>query len=43
MERICWTLRVHPDRVNDYRESHAAIPDYYRQALSDAGWKNYSI
>ena len=32
MERICWTLRVHPDRVNDYRESHAAIPDYYRQA-----------
>ena len=34
---------MHPDRVNDYRESHAAIPDYYRQALSDAGWKNYSI
>ena len=43
MDRICWTLRVHPDRVNDYRESHATIPDYYRQALSDAGWKTYSI
>jgi L-rhamnose mutarotase len=43
MDRICWTLRVHPDRVNDYRESHATIPDYYRQALSEAGWKNYSI
>lgn len=43
VDRICWTLRVKPDRINDYRETHAAIPDYYRQALSDAGWKNYSI
>ena len=43
VQRICWTLRVKPERMKDYRESHATIPDYYRQALSDADWRNYSI
>lgn len=43
VQRICWTLRVKPDRVKDYRESHATIPDYYREALTEAGWNNYSI
>lgn len=32
-----------PDRVNDYRETHAAIPEYFLDALREAGWRNYSI
>lgn len=43
LERICWTLRVKPEKMNDYRETHAHIPEYFREALSEAGWKNYSI
>ncbi len=38
MDRICWTLRVKPDRINDYRETHAAIPDPYSLAMH--GWVN---
>jgi L-rhamnose mutarotase len=43
VQRICWTLRVKPEKINDYREMHAEIPDYYREALAEAGWRNYSI
>jgi L-rhamnose mutarotase len=42
-QRVCFTLQVRRDRLDEYRERHAAVwPDMLR-ALSDTGWRNYSI
>ncbi|HEX2144273.1 MAG TPA: L-rhamnose mutarotase [Glycomyces sp.] len=41
--RVCFTLRVRPDRLDEYRERHAAVwPDMLR-ALAATGWSNYSL
>jgi L-rhamnose mutarotase len=41
--RVCFTLRVRPDRLDEYRERHAAVwPDMLR-ALAETGWSNYSL
>jgi L-rhamnose mutarotase len=43
MERVCFLLRVKPDRVAEYRERHAAVWPEMREALRRTGWGNYSI
>jgi L-rhamnose mutarotase len=43
MERVCFLLRVKPDRVAEYRERHAAVWPEMRDALRRTGWRNYSI
>jgi L-rhamnose mutarotase len=41
--RVCFTLQVRPDRLEEYRERHAAVwPDMLR-ALRDAGWRDYQL
>ncbi|SDK85886.1 L-rhamnose mutarotase [Glycomyces sambucus] len=43
LTRVCFTLRVRPDRREEYRERHAAVwPDMLR-ALAATGWTNYSL
>lgn len=43
MRRVCFTLQVRPERLDEYRRRHAAVwPDMLR-ALRDAGWRDYSI
>ena len=43
MRRVCFTLQVRPDRLDEYRRRHAAVwPDMLR-ALRDAGWHDYSL
>jgi L-rhamnose mutarotase len=43
MARVCFTLQVRPDRLDEYRAAHAAVwPDMLR-ALRDSGWRNYSL
>ncbi|MFP5315552.1 MAG: L-rhamnose mutarotase [Actinomycetes bacterium] len=43
MERVCFQLQVKPDRLQEYKERHAAVwPDMLR-ALKDTGWNNYSL
>ncbi len=42
-ERVCFVLRVRPDRLEEYRARHAAVWPEMRQALSDTGWRNYSL
>jgi L-rhamnose mutarotase len=43
MLRICFTLQVRPDRLDEYRERHAAVwPDMLR-ALAATGWRDYSL
>ncbi len=41
--RICFLLRVKPDRMEEYRRRHAEVWPEMQQALRDTGWRNYSL
>ena len=43
MERVCFLLRVKPDRLDEYRERHRAVWPEMLNALRAAGWGNYSL
>ena len=43
MERVCFQLRVRPERLEEYRERHRAVWPEMLDALRDAGWANYSL
>jgi L-rhamnose mutarotase len=43
MERVCFLLRVRPDRLEEYRERHAAVWPEMLDALRATGWGNYSL
>jgi L-rhamnose mutarotase len=43
MERVCFLLRVRPDRLDEYRERHAAVWPEMLDALRATGWRNYSL
>ena len=43
MERVCFQLRVRPDRLDEYRERHRSVWPEMLAALRDAGWRNYSL
>jgi len=43
MPRICFTLQVKADRLAEYRRRHEAVWPEMLQALSDAGWHDYSL
>ena len=41
--RICFLLRIRPERAQEYRARHAAVWPEMLGALRDTGWRNYSI
>jgi L-rhamnose mutarotase len=43
MERVCFTARVRPDRLDEYAQRHRAVWPEMTAALSAAGWGNYSL
>ncbi|MFE7327459.1 L-rhamnose mutarotase [Streptomyces sp. NPDC057565] len=43
MQRVCFLLKVRPDRAEEYRERHQHVWAEMRDALSAAGWHNYSL
>lgn len=43
MQRVCFLLKVRSDRLDEYRERHAAVWPGMRRALKDSGWHNYSL
>lgn len=43
MERVCFLLRVKPDRVEEYRRRHRDVWPAMQQALRETGWGNYSL
>jgi L-rhamnose mutarotase len=43
MERVCFTARIRPDQLDDYRARHQAVWPGMTAALRAAGWANYSI
>ena len=42
-QRICFTLQVKRDRLEEYRERHKAVWPEMQQALRETGWHNYSL
>lgn len=43
MRRVCFTLQVAPDQIDEYRRRHAAVWPDMLTALRDAGWQDYSL
>ena len=43
MERVCFTLQVRPERLEEYKQRHRAVWPEMRQALQETGWRNYSL
>jgi L-rhamnose mutarotase len=43
MDRVCFRLQVDPARLEEYRERHAHVWPDMRAALSETGWRNYSL
>lgn len=43
MTRSVFTLRVRPDRLEDYRARHAEVWPEMLHALRDAGWGDYQL
>ncbi len=42
MQRVCFTLRIKKNRIDDYLRAHRVWPEM-EQALSDVGIRNYSM
>lgn len=43
MERVCFLLQVREDRIDEYRARHAEVWPEMLEALTAAGWRNYSL
>jgi L-rhamnose mutarotase len=43
VERICFQLRVKPDRIPEYVARHRAVEPQMLAAIRDAGRRNYSL
>jgi L-rhamnose mutarotase len=43
MQRVCFILQVKPDRLAEYKRRHQEVWPEMLAALSETGWKNYSL
>ncbi|MBY6414551.1 L-rhamnose mutarotase [Rhodococcus sp. BP-252] len=43
LHRVCFLLKLRPDRVQDYLAAHEHVWPDMLDALRDTGWKNYSL
>jgi L-rhamnose mutarotase len=43
VERVCFLLRVRPDRLDEYKARHRAVWPEMLAALRETGWTNYSL
>ncbi|MCP5117021.1 MAG: L-rhamnose mutarotase, partial [bacterium] len=43
MERVCFLLKVKPERLAEYKERHDAVWPDMLAALRETGWTNYSL
>jgi L-rhamnose mutarotase len=43
MQRVCFLLKVKQDRLAEYKRRHAQVWPDMLQALSETGWRNYSL
>jgi L-rhamnose mutarotase len=43
VERVCFTMRLKPERVDDYLAAHEAVWPEMLDALRETGWADYSL
>lgn len=43
MERVCFLLKVKPDRLEEYKRRHQPVWQEMLDALRETGWHNYSL
>src|SRR5579884_536884 len=43
MQRVCFLLRVRPEKLAEYEERHKDVWPEMRKALTECGWRNYSL
>lgn len=43
MERVCFQLQVKPERLDEYRDRHAAVWPEMLTAIAESGRRNYSL
>jgi L-rhamnose mutarotase len=43
IERVCFLLKVRPERLAEYKERHKAVWPEMLEALRETGWRNYSL
>jgi L-rhamnose mutarotase len=43
MSRVCFLLRVRPERLDEYRARHREVWPEMLAALRETGWSNYSL
>lgn len=43
MQRVCFLLKVRPERLTEYKERHQAVWPEMLAALRETGWRNYSL
>ncbi|CAM5451331.1 L-rhamnose mutarotase [Leifsonia shinshuensis] len=43
MERVCFTMRLKPERVADYLAAHETVWPEMLDALRETGWSDYSL
>ncbi len=43
MQRVCFLLKVRPERLDEYKEHHKAVWPEMLAALRETGWHNYSL
>ena len=43
MQRVCFQLHVKRDRIDEYKDRHAAVWPDMLEALAATGWHNYSL
>ena len=43
MERVCFLLKVRPEKLEEYKERHKAVWPEMLSALRETGWTNYSL
>lgn len=41
--RVCFQLQVKPERIDEYRQRHAAVWPEMLRALKASDWNNYSL
>jgi len=42
-ERVCFLLKVRPERLAEYKERHKTVWPEMLEALRETGWQNYSL
>jgi L-rhamnose mutarotase len=43
MQRVCFLLKVRPEKLEEYKKRHRSVWPEMLAALREAGWRNYSL